>query len=132
MIIVDTPTRKKEEPPTYKEKIFWQRFEEIEKQSFDGVVQSQKLKDSLVASNIFDIGEAVSMIETMVDRGGLEVVEHGYYRRVKPMVKHVREETTNEHNNNLAKMLLLQCMFGSGEGVTILPPRVHYFFHENY
>ena len=56
------------------------------------------------------------------------MVEDGCYRRVKPMVKDVREETTNEHNNNLAKLLLLNCLYGNGEGVTLLPPMCSLFF----
>jgi hypothetical protein len=43
---------------SYKEKIFWQRFDEVEKQTVDGIVQSQKLKESLVASTVFFIGDS--------------------------------------------------------------------------
>src|SRR5947208_2565642 len=60
-------------PSFDKESIFWQRFTELEKQSVDGVVQSKKLKDSLVASTVFFVGDALSMIETMAEKGRLEM-----------------------------------------------------------
>ena len=81
-----------------------------------------------MASTVFFVGDAVLMMQTMAERGMLEMVEDGCYRRVKPMVKDVREETTNEHNNNLAKLLLLNCLYGNGEGVTLLPPTCSLFF----
>ena len=70
------------------------------------------------------------MIETMAERGKLEMVEHGYYRRAKPLTDKLREKTTitNGHNNKIAKMLLLQCLYGDGEGVTVLPPTCSLFF----
>ena len=69
-----------------------QRFEEIESQTVDGIVQNQKLKDMLVASNVFFVGDAVSMIETMVEGGKLEVVEVGFYKRSKSAATMKKEE----------------------------------------
>lgn len=59
-------------PSFDKESIFWQRFTELEKQSVDGVIQSKELKDSLVASTVFFVGDALSMMQTMVEKGRLE------------------------------------------------------------
>ena len=119
-------------PSFDRESIFWQRFTELEKQSVDGVVQSKKLKDSLVASAVFFVGDAVLMMQTMVEKGRLEMVEQGYYRRAKPMTNKPIDQTTttnNGHNNNNeAKILLLQCLYGNGEGVTLLPSTCSLFF----
>ena len=119
-------------PPSFdKESIFWERFTELEKQSIDGIVQYQKLKDSLVASNVFFVGDVLSMTESMAEKGRLEMVKHGYYRRAKPLTNKLIEQTTitNGHNNNnKAKTLLLQCLYGNGEGVTVLPPTCSLFF----
>jgi len=113
-------------PSFDKESIFWQRFTELEKQSIDGLVQYQKLKDSLVSSTVFIVGDAVLMMQTMVVKGRLEMVEQGYYRRAKPIRNKPVDQTTTTHNghnhNTEAKILLLNCLYGNGEGVTVLPP----------
>jgi hypothetical protein len=46
----------------------------------------------LVASTVFFVGDAHSMIETMVERGKLEVVEDGFYKRSKSAATMKKEE----------------------------------------
>ena len=94
--------KKREDQSFDKESIFWERFTELEKQSIDGIVQYQKLKDSLVASNVFFVGDAAINEESMAEKGILEMVKHGYYRRAKPLTNKCKRENTitNGHNNN--------------------------------
>jgi hypothetical protein len=64
--------------------VFWQRFDELEKESDDKLVDHQVLKESLVSSGKFYVGDAHYCIENMVKSGKIiQVGFHKYKRNTK-------------------------------------------------
>jgi DNA replicative helicase MCM subunit Mcm2 (Cdc46/Mcm family) len=66
------------------QQIFWQRFDELEKESDNKLVDHQILKESLVSSGKFYVGDAHKCIESMVRLGRIiQVGFHKYKRKIE-------------------------------------------------
>ena len=61
--------------------IFIDRFERLERKSVNGTVSGQKLKEELISSNKFFVGDAVQILREMVRVGYLEQLEFDTYSR---------------------------------------------------
>jgi hypothetical protein len=61
--------------------IFMRRFEKLERESVNGTVSGQKLKEELISSNKFFVGDAVEILREMVKVGYIEEIEYDSYRR---------------------------------------------------
>ena len=61
--------------------VFWQRFDELEKESDDKLVDHQDTKESLVSSGKFYVGDAHHRIEDKVKSG--KIIEVGFHKYKK-------------------------------------------------
>ena len=64
------------------QQIFWQRFDELEKESDDKLVDHQILKESLVSSGKFYVGDAHKRIESMIKSGRIIEISFHKYKKI--------------------------------------------------
>jgi MoxR-like ATPase len=62
--------------------VFWQRFDELEKESDDKLVDHQILKESLVSSGKFFVGNAQYAIEQSLKSGNIIEISFHKYKRI--------------------------------------------------
>jgi hypothetical protein len=96
----------------------FESFAELESQTVDGIVPHDRLKESLVASTYFFVGDAVAIIEDMLKHHKLEMIESGQYRRVNTLTNAPTSETDVSScykNKELAKLLSLHILYGNGD-----------------
>jgi hypothetical protein len=64
------------------QQIFWQRFDELEKESDNKLVDHQILKESLVSSGKFYVGDAHKRIESMIKSGRIIEISFHKYKKI--------------------------------------------------